>query len=458
MNLCPPHLPGWEWSYLRRLCHLENLSIASTPSGENASQTAAGRGLAFSPDGRRVASADSAHRIKVWDTIQGDLVLTMAGHTASLNALVFSPDNRIIASASRDTTIRLWDAANGALIRALNRGVHGCKRCRSAQMVPDLSRRLEGSSSTQSDTARSSSGTLPKGARSVAFRATRSYPGSRIPPRRQADCLGRLWLEPEALGSGNRALQQELRGHEENPECVAYSPNGRLIATGGGDQLALIWDSATGALLHTLRGHDGSVLGVSFSPDNRTLASADGEGGIRIWDAARGFEIARVRDSGSVKGIAYSPNGRFLATAVSDNAIRLWETAALTHVEHRVLGHHRGWSFRAAYTSDGRIVDDRMGPGPALRRGYRASDPRVRDRRVRRRDWTIDPARRQGDRHGKERRDVVELWDAATGQKLFTFNDHRGVVKCATFSPDGKTIASAGATASFGSGIRATAT
>ena len=54
---------------------------------------------------------------------------------------------------------------------------------------------------------------------------------------------------------------------------MVYSPNGHLIATGGSDQLVIIWNSATGALLHTLRGHDGPVLGVSFSPDNRTLAT-----------------------------------------------------------------------------------------------------------------------------------------------------------------------------------------
>src|SRR5579864_243843 len=117
-----------------------------------------------------------------------------------------------------------------------------------------------------------------------------------------------------------------LRGHSEYVSCVAISPDSSLVASGSGDQTVKLWDSATGQEVRTLRGHTGGLFSVAFSPDGRTLASACQDETVRIWDVATGKEMHNLRGhAGIVLRVAYSRDGRRLASAGFDGSVRIWD-------------------------------------------------------------------------------------------------------------------------------------
>jgi WD40 repeat protein len=449
LNRCPPPLRDWEWSYIHRLCHLDNLTIPGVAETDRATQLGLWgmSGLAFSPDGRRLASSDPEHRVKVWDTIRGDLLLTMTGHSDQIYAIAFSPDGRLLATGSRDTTIKLWDAATGGLVRTLE--PHGMW-IRSVAFSPDGTRLVSGSGGALFTPHRHGEIILWDVADG---REIRRFPGphDRIygvayrPDGQQIASVNcessvKLW-DPET-----GALERRLVGHTYYIECLAYRPDGRMLATGSRDQSAILWDVATGTVLQTLRGHDSAVTNLAFSPDGTTLITADSAAAIKVWDVARGGEITRLRSSARVVNVQFSPDGRFLATAGEDNLVKLWETSTLASIERRALSGHRGWCFRAEYTRDGRTLAT---TGWGLVRLWDAASGRhLRDIEtgigtgvyalaIRPDGRVIATAQERGPKE-------VDLWDAASGRRLRKLVGHGATVKCLAFHPDGRTLASAG--------------
>ncbi|MGB8259390.1 MAG: serine/threonine-protein kinase [Terracidiphilus sp.] len=193
--------------------------------------------VAFSPDGRTLASGSWDDTIKLWDAASGSLLRTLQGHTSSVLSVAFSPDGRTLASGSDDHTIKLWDAASGSLLRTLQ-GRGGFVD-------------------------------------SVAF-----SPDGRTLASGSWDKTIKLW--DAASGS----LLRTLQGHTSVVESVAFSPDGRTLASGSFDNTIKLWDAASGSLLRTLQGRGGFVDSVAFSPDGRTLASASDDSTIKLWDVS----------------------------------------------------------------------------------------------------------------------------------------------------------------------------
>ena len=191
-------------------------------------------------------------------------------------------------------------------------------------------------------------------------------------------------------------------GHTGEVFTVAYAPNGRLIASGGGDHSIRLWDPATGRDMGVLRGHLGVVRGLAFSPDSRFLASGSADTTIRIWDVGTGKEIRAFRSSfGAVRAVAFSPDAKMLATVGDDSSLRLWEAG--TGKAIKAVRGQFGIVYSVAFSADGRML------------ATGSSDARV------------------------------HLWDLATGMERAALSGHAGAVHAVAFSPDSRWLASASA-------------
>ena len=152
--------------------------------------------------------------------------------------------------------------------------------------------------------------------------------------------------------SGN-FIEKTLTGHSDSVLSVAYSPDGRYLASGSGDNTIKIWEVATGKELHTLAGHSSGVYSVVYSPDGRYLASGGGDNTIKIWEVATGKALRTLTGHSSRSlSVAYSPDSRYLASASIDNTIKIWEVA--TGKELRTLTGHFSGFWSVGYSPDGR--------------------------------------------------------------------------------------------------------
>lgn len=153
------------------------------------------------------------------------------------------------------------------------------------------------------------------------------------------------------IGGGFAQAQpiRELSGHLAPVYAVAFSPDGRRLATGSFDRHIKVWDAATGQLKRTLTGHPVKVVALAWSPDGERLASADVAGEVRLWDLQRKTFRRLKGHEGCVYAVAFSPDSRRLVTCGHDRKVRVWEVGQASPV--LTLGPHSGPLYAVAANS-----------------------------------------------------------------------------------------------------------
>jgi RNA polymerase sigma factor (sigma-70 family) len=373
----------------------------------------------------------------LWDQKSGLQKRTLRGPRMAVESVAVSPNDKLVACASRDGTVRLWSAETGAEQAVLDHGdsaVHAVAFSRDGKLLGSAA--ADGKVRLWDVPTRKLVGEL--GQHKAAARAIAFSPDGALLASGSLDNTARLW----PLGTGDQPATLLARSELVQPIlALAYSPHGDVVAMATTRPEVQIRDAQSGDVLRVLKGHTAAVSCLAFSPDGLMLASGSSDRTVRVWDWESGQQRFLLESPAGVHALAFTRDGKSLAAAGSDGVLRVLDPVS-GEERKGFTGHEAAIHALAAAPV-----------GHKLATGGADQTIRVWDLSVAKEPLTLKghtgPVRAlafsaKGVLASAGDDGLIKLWEPAFDRVRLTLSGHEGAVTALAFTPSGRTLASAG--------------
>ena len=348
------------------------LGLRAAPSGKEVRRITLRQpvdAVAFSPDGTRIASGGDL-MARLWDVATGKEIVSYPTHDGDVHSFAFSPDEKKMAATSDDGILRLWDVATGNELHEFPLGRRGLigpvAISRDGRVVTWATSTWDG----KEGTVRSWEVESGKSVSRVVLDAPEALrPASFAPDTTMIAGAGEKGVLTLLDTPSGKVLHRKSTGNPGRICAVEFSPDGKQVATSGNGGVVEIWETRTLQPVRQFSASRDTILSLAFSPDGREICTGGADAVLRLWTAATGKERWHSSDRPNpdacfIRTVAFSADGRKVAWGGDDQTVRVWDVS-----EGRELGQfhgHQDGITRVLFSPSSRYLASGSGDGTIL--------------------------------------------------------------------------------------------